>query len=135
MRELRVLTDGHLKLPFSDLKEFFEEEMLEQVRSQLKLLLEQAMLAEQDRYLDLGYYEHAPVSRLDYRNGFYFRDLVTKLGGWRTLQMLRRLWVAYPLRFCFMQRVGGSYLHDLLSGQPSRFLLSAHPSHSNRFTY
>jgi putative transposase len=80
MRELRVLTDGHLKLPFSDLKEFFEEEMLEQVRSQLKLLLEQAMLAEQDRYLDLGYYEHAPVSRLDYRNGFYFRDLVTKLG-------------------------------------------------------
>lgn len=51
MRELQVLTDGHLKLPFADTKEFFEEEMLEQVRSQVKLLLERAMLAEQDRYL------------------------------------------------------------------------------------
>ena len=58
-----------------------------------------------------------------------------KQGGWRILQTLRRLWVAYPLRVCFMQRVGRSYLHDLLSGQPSRSLLSAHPSHSNRFTY
>jgi|SRR5271169_961632 len=80
MRELQVLSDGHLKLPFTDLKEFFEEEMVEHVRSQVKLLLEQAMLAERDRYLNLGYYEHAPVSRLDSRNGFYFRDLVTRLG-------------------------------------------------------
>lgn len=40
------------------------------VRSPLKRLIEQALLAEQDRYLELGYYEHAPVSRLDYRNGF-----------------------------------------------------------------
>ena len=38
------------------------------------------MLVEQDRHLQLGYYEHAPLSRLDYRNGFYFRDLVTQLG-------------------------------------------------------
>jgi hypothetical protein len=50
------------------------------VRSQLKRLIEEALLAEQDPYLDLGCYEHAPVSRLDFRNGFYFRDLVTKLG-------------------------------------------------------
>jgi putative transposase len=49
-------------------------------RAQLKLLIEKALRAEQDRYLDLGYYEHAPLSRCDFRNGYYFRDLVTKLG-------------------------------------------------------
>lgn len=80
MRELEVLGSGHLKLDFAECKEFFEQDLAELVRSQLKLLLEQALLAEQDRYLQLGYYEHAPVSRLDYRNGCYFRDLVTQLG-------------------------------------------------------
>jgi putative transposase len=80
MRELEVLGDGHLKLDFAEWKDFFQQELTEMVRGQLKRLIEQALLAEQDRYLQLGYYEHAPVSRLDYRNGFYFRDLVTQLG-------------------------------------------------------
>ena len=80
MRELQVLGNGHLKLDFAECQEFFEQELAERVRSQLKRLIEQALLAEQDRYLQLGYYEHAPLSRLDYRNGFYFRDLTTKLG-------------------------------------------------------
>ena len=80
MRELEVLGTGHLKLDFADCQEFFEQDLAEMVRSQLKLLIEQALVAEQDRYLELGYYEHAPVSRLDYRNGCYFRDLVTQLG-------------------------------------------------------
>jgi putative transposase len=80
MRELEVLGNGHLKLDFADSQEFFEQDLAEMVRSQLKLLIEQALVAEQDRYLELGYYEHAPVSRLDYRNGCYFRDLVTQLG-------------------------------------------------------
>jgi putative transposase len=38
------------------------------------------LLGERDRYLDLDRYEHAPTTRLDYRNGFYCRDLTTKLG-------------------------------------------------------
>jgi putative transposase len=80
MRELEVLGDGHLKMDFTEWKEFFPEELAEMVRSALKRLMEQALLAEQDRHLQLGYYEHAPVNRLDYRNGFYFRDLVTQLG-------------------------------------------------------
>ena len=80
MRELEVLGDGHLKLDFADCQEFFEQDLTEMVRWQLKGLIEQALLAERDRHLQLGYYEHAPVSRLDYRNGFYFRDLTTKLG-------------------------------------------------------
>ena len=80
MRELEVLGNGHLKLDFADCKDFFEQDLTEMVRAQFKRLLERALVAEQDRYLDLGYYEHAPLSRLDYRNGFYFRDLVTQLG-------------------------------------------------------
>jgi putative transposase len=80
MRELEVLCDGHLKLDFADWKEFFEQDLVEHVRSALKRLIEQVLLAEQDRYLDLGRYEHAPTTRLEYRNGFYFRDLTTKLG-------------------------------------------------------
>ncbi len=80
MRELEVLGDGHLKLDFADCQEFFEQDFAEMARCQLKRLIEQALVAEQDRYLQLGYYEHAPTARLDYRNGCYFRDLTTKLG-------------------------------------------------------
>ncbi len=80
MRELEVLGNGHLKLDFADWKEFFEENLVERVRSQLKALIEQALVAERDHYLQLTYYEHAPQCRLDYRNGYYFRDFLTRLG-------------------------------------------------------
>lgn len=80
MRELQVLGDGHLKLDFAEIQEFFQEDLLEKVRAQIKLLLEQALLAERDRYLQVGVYEHAPMARHDYRNGFYYRALVTQLG-------------------------------------------------------
>lgn len=80
MRELEVRRDGHLKLQLSECKDFLEQDLAEMARAQLKLLMEQALLAERDRYLQLGYYEHAPLSRTDFRNGFYFRHLVTQLG-------------------------------------------------------
>jgi putative transposase len=80
MRELQVLGNGHLRLDFADWKEFFESEMAEQLRSQLKALIEQALIAERDYYLQLNYHEHAPRCRLDYRNGYYFRDFLTQLG-------------------------------------------------------
>jgi len=80
MRELQVLGNGHLKLEVAECQEFFTQDLHEMVRAQLKLLLQQALLVEQDRYLDLGYYEHALLSRRDFRNGFYYRDLVTQLG-------------------------------------------------------
>ena len=89
MRELQVLGDGHLKLKAAELQDFFTQDLTEMVRSQLKLLIEQALLAERDRHLELGYYEHAPVSRLDYRNGFYYRDLVTQLGRLARLRVPR----------------------------------------------
>ena len=46
MRELEVLGNGHLRLDFADWKEFFETEMAEQLRSQLKSMIEQALEAE-----------------------------------------------------------------------------------------
>ncbi len=64
MRELEVLGNGHLRLDFADWKEFFETEMAEQLRSQLKSMIEQALEAERDYYLQLNYYEHAPRCRL-----------------------------------------------------------------------
>ena len=89
MRELEVLSDGHLKLDFAERKEFFEQELEQQVRGQLKGLMEKAREAERDRYLSLGYYEHAPEFRLDYRNGYRLRDLATKLGLLRRLRIPR----------------------------------------------
>jgi len=80
MRELEVLGNGHLKLDFAEWKEFFETEMAERLRSQLKALIEQALEAERDYHLQLNYYEHAPQCRLDCRNGYYFRDFLTQLG-------------------------------------------------------
>src|SRR5260370_426270 len=53
MRELQVLGNGHLRLDFADWKEFFEAEMAEQLRSQLKSMIEHALEAERDYYLYL----------------------------------------------------------------------------------
>ncbi|HKW89848.1 MAG TPA: IS256 family transposase [Candidatus Acidoferrales bacterium] len=89
MRELEVLNDGHLKLKFSEWKDFFEQELVEQVRGQLKALIEKALEAERDRYLQFGFYEHAPQFRFDYRNGCYFRDFATRLGLLRRLRIPR----------------------------------------------
>jgi putative transposase len=89
MRELKVLDSGHLKLSFREWKDFFEEELVEQVRAQLKALIEKALEGERDRYLNLGYYEHDPEFRLDYRNGYYLRDFATRLGLLRHLRIPR----------------------------------------------
>jgi hypothetical protein len=45
MRELEVLDGRHLKLSWKDRKEFFEEELGEQVRGEVKRLLEEALEA------------------------------------------------------------------------------------------
>lgn len=89
MRELEVLGSGHLKLDFAEWKDFFEQELVEQVRAQLKALIEKALEAERDYHLQLSYYEHAPQCRLDYRNGYYFRDFLTTLGRLARLRIPR----------------------------------------------
>lgn len=99
MRELEVLGDGHFKRSFAEWKEFFEDQMVEQVRGQVKRMIEQALERERDYHLQLTYYEHAPQCRLDYRNGYYRRDLATHLGLLRGLKIPRTRWRHYRSAF------------------------------------
>jgi len=89
MRELQVLDGGHLNLSWKDRKEFFEEELGEQVRSEVKRLLEEALEAERTDWLGVGRYVRDEVERRDYRNGYYRRDLGTRLGLLRGLRVPR----------------------------------------------
>jgi len=54
MRELEVLEGGHLKLCWEERKAFFEEELSEQVRGEVKRLLEEALEAERTDWLGVG---------------------------------------------------------------------------------
>ena len=80
MRELEVLGDGHLKLDWEERKAFLEEDLQEQVRSSVKRMLEQALEAERTARLAVGRYVRDVETRRDYRNGYYQRDLGTRLG-------------------------------------------------------
>lgn len=80
MRELEVLDRGHLKLSWEDRKEFLEEELGIQVRSEVKRLLEEALEAERTARVAVERYVRDGEARQDYRNGYYQRDLGTKLG-------------------------------------------------------
>ena len=80
MRELEVLDNGHLKLEWEERKAFFEEELEEQVRSGVKQMLEQALEAERTTRMAVGRYVRDAETRRDYRNGYYRRDLGTRLG-------------------------------------------------------
>lgn len=73
-------------------KSSLEQEPVEQVRAQLKALIEKAPGAERDRYRQFGFYEHAPQFRLEYRNCHYLRDFVTRVG------LLRRLRIPHTRR-------------------------------------
>lgn len=89
MRELEVLDGGHLKLCWEERKAFFEEELGEQVRGQVKRLLEEALEAERTDWLGVGRYVRDEAGRRDYRNGYYRRDLGTRLGLMRGLRVPR----------------------------------------------
>jgi transposase-like protein len=89
MRELEVLDNGHLKVEWEERKAFFEEDLNEQVRSSVKRMLEQALEAERTARLAVGRYVRDVESRQDYRNGYYQRDLGTRLGLLRQLRVPR----------------------------------------------
>jgi putative transposase len=89
MRELEVLDRGHLKLDWEERKAFFEGGLDEQVRSEVKQLLEQALEAERTTRLAVGRYVRDSEARCDYRNGYYQRDLGTRLGLIRGLRVPR----------------------------------------------
>lgn len=50
-------------------KSSLEQELVEQVRGQLKALMEKALEAERDRCLQFGFYEHAPRFPLSHSHG------------------------------------------------------------------
>jgi putative transposase len=89
MRELEVLGEGHLKLDWEERKAFFEEELDEQVRSEVKRLLEEALEAERTSRVAVGRYVRDVETRCDFRNGYYRRDLGTRLGLLRGLRIPR----------------------------------------------
>lgn len=89
MRELKVLDGGHLKLGWRERKAFFEEELGERVRGEVKRLLEEALEAERTDWLGVGRYVRDEAVRSDYRNGYYRRDLGTQLGLLRGLRVPR----------------------------------------------
>lgn len=89
MRELEVLDSGHLRLDWEERKAFFEEELQEQVCGSVKRMLEQALEAERTARLSVGRYVRDVESRRDYRNGYYQRDLGTRLGLLRRLRVPR----------------------------------------------
>lgn len=113
MRELKVLGDGHLKLDLAERQEFFEQDLTEMVRGQLKALLERALEAERDGYLELGYYEHDPEFRFDYRNGYYFRDFATRLGLLHRLRIPRTR-RGFPTRILPRYRRREPAVHELV---------------------
>lgn len=89
MRELKVLGGGHLNVSWKERRAFFEEELGEQVRSEVKRLLEEALEAERTDWLGVGRYVRDEAERRDYRNGYYRRDLGTRLGLLRGLRVPR----------------------------------------------
>src|SRR5258708_386220 len=48
-------------------------------------------------------------------------------GGWRILKRLRRLRVAYSLRFCFVQRAGDAFFNRLRRFWLAFGLIEGHP--------
>ncbi|MGH9860976.1 MAG: transposase, partial [Candidatus Acidiferrales bacterium] len=89
MRELEVLDGGHLKLDWQERKAFFEEELDETVRGQVKQMLEAALESERTARLAVGRYVRDVEARRDYRNGYYHRDLGTRLGLLHRLRVPR----------------------------------------------
>jgi len=65
----------------TDLKESFWGDVYGQTRLAWKKFWEAESLRERDSYMRTGWYDQvAPGERIDYRNGFYERDFVTRLG-------------------------------------------------------
>ena len=64
-----------------DLRESFWGDVYGQTRLAWKRFWEAESMRERDSYMKTGWYDRAdPGERADYRNGFYQRDFVTRLG-------------------------------------------------------
>lgn len=66
-----------------DLQESFWGDLWGKTRKAWEGFWEEESRRERERYVGTGNYERAEEKRRDYRNGFYFRDFVTRLGTLR----------------------------------------------------
>src|SRR2546422_2678894 len=71
-----------------DLKETFWGDLYGKTRLMWERFWEEESRRERDRYVAVDSYERAGEKRRSYRNGFYWRDFVTRLGTLR-LQVAR----------------------------------------------
>jgi len=82
MRKVTPITEQFQHF-VQDLKETFWGDVYGKTRGLWKKFLEEQSELQQAAYLGLGRHERAEEERKDYRNGFYQRDLVTRLGTLR----------------------------------------------------
>ena len=82
MRKVTPITEQFQHF-VQDLKESFWGDVYDKTRGVWKKFLEEESRRQQASYLGLERHERAEEERKDYRNGFYQRDLVTRLGTLR----------------------------------------------------
>ena len=82
-----------------DLKESFWGDLYGQTRLAWKRFWEAESIRARDSYMKTGWYDQGErQERVDYRNGFYQRDFVTRLG---TIQFSNESTISYHSGGCF----------------------------------
>ena len=66
-----------------EVKESFWGDLYGKTRQAWERFWEEQSIRERAGYVGVGSYERAEAKRRDYRNGFYVRDFVTRLGTLR----------------------------------------------------
>lgn len=79
---------GSIGEALEEIKERFWEESLEYTRGILKMLLEKSLEEEREGYVGAGWHEPRE-ERVDYRNGYYVREVVTGQGLLRGVRVPR----------------------------------------------
>src|SRR5271157_5894344 len=79
---------GSIGEALEEIKERFWEDSMEYTRGLLKTLLEKSLEEERERYVGAGWHEPGE-ERVDYRNGYYVREVVTGQGLLRGVRVPR----------------------------------------------
>jgi transposase-like protein len=90
----------------ADIQEQFWRDLAQQTRQQWQDFLGRLSLEDRDRYLGVREYERSPTRR-DARNGFYERDLVTRLGTLRVRVARTRQRAFLPAGPCALRTARG----------------------------
>lgn len=82
MESARLLSQGEIVQEWwQEVKEnFWERDALRAVQALYKELMESTLITEVTQRTGVGYYKHAIENRIDWRNGYYHRGLVTQFG-------------------------------------------------------